>query len=360
MSAAHCELTYPITMRLYGLYGWGSDRIQRFLKDTLQLDVDDRTIRHWIHGDRSPYGKINKMGTSDPVNRAYVLGALCGDASLYPHGVELGVNDKDFAAMFWYKAFRAYGVMPHFGSCDNHGKQRHTVEINSILVKRDIDQRGDFTTEHWRVPLEVWEALTMIDNFLRGWFDSEGKVGVHHVAGCSSNMDGLIGIGELLKELGVESTIRRDHYHQYGKEKRWCYDLEIRGEENIKQFARHINFSIKRKRERLAGLLEGKHYAKYSDMPDNPRAPRLRRSIIREDVLRELSKGNPMNIPELTQSLGVKRESARWVLKSLIEKGKVQRIGENPYRAKYAALVPVAPPTERGFFEAQEKKKKSD
>ncbi|MBM3304032.1 MAG: hypothetical protein FJY76_02960 [Candidatus Aenigmarchaeota archaeon] len=183
--------------------------------------------------------------------KAYVLGATCGDAYVakmrckrrpFRYRLRLAVNDYDFAKEFARCLTVLYGITPSV----HKYRERYWVETNRMSIVLDILGHGDFRTESWRVPSEIinGDALSKC-SFLRGFFDSEGFSRKYDIGFCSKNKQGLEDIGKLLESIGITPSL-------YLKKKSdGAYRAYIYGKEQRREFAELIGFSIERKQRTL-------------------------------------------------------------------------------------------------------------
>ena len=109
----------------------------------------------------------------------------------------------------------------------------------------------------WRVPKTIFDASQEIKcGFLRGFFDSEGCVGIgsRRITAISTNGDGIEDVRNLLTSLGIKSRIRK--ITKISKNRKACYALRITGRQNIVKYRDKIGFVIKRKQIKLNDIIE--------------------------------------------------------------------------------------------------------
>lgn len=194
-------------------------------------------------------------------SKAYILGVLCGDASLNKRSIELNTIDGDFALEFATAMYKHYGIkssMSIRGEKLLYSKQYQKFYMcqaqarciaSSINVIEDITRYGLFKAEVWRIPVEITVVNNIIKSaFLRGWFDSEGSYYKGNITAVSVNLVGLQQIQRLICDVGIHSqlTTQTDKYY-----KKAYHRLFITGHTNLQRFADVIGFSIRRKQNQL-------------------------------------------------------------------------------------------------------------
>lgn len=191
--------------------------------------------------------------------KAYILGVLCGDAHINHRFVRLEIaHDRDFIEEFIECFRKVYGLDYKY----TFYKPKNTLvsQINSQIICRDLLRYGNFRTENWNVPNEIMttDNEKIIGSFLRGFYDSEGCSSSRCSITCSSiNEKGLIQIADLLKRLGIESTLREQKNGKY-------YVLYIFRKERFKRFKERVGFTIQRKMDKLNETLNTGFFTKRS------------------------------------------------------------------------------------------------
>ena len=218
------------------------------------------------------YEGVTKIKNSGLIpEKAYILGVLCGDAwiSLKNYHVGLRVIDLDFAEEFQKNIKIVYGLdskIRIFKPGKENWSNQYVVQINSKLLCEDIVSYGNFNTDNWRVPKEIFESndIKMIGNFLRGFYDSEGHVNPKEyvLKATSSNKEGFLDILNLLRKLGIHYiTILKKHKNPKYK---LGYEVLITGSDSYKFFKEYIGFSIKRKHDALLQLQNVRKQKRYT------------------------------------------------------------------------------------------------
>ena len=225
-------------------------------------------ISDWIYTNKRPFqdkvlSKILPQSNILTIEKSYILGVLCGDGYLRINKstghylVGLDVCDEDFADKFRECLVNVYGLIPSKNKriikstnlCENP-KPRYVINLTSKLVVEDLLKYSkSFKTKEWTVPEEIFKSnLEIKSAFLRGLFDSEGSASLKKPRGlylslCSWNKEPLLKIKEILKNDFDINLISVDE----GAVMR----LKSSGYRNAKNFFDKINFTIKRKQDKL-------------------------------------------------------------------------------------------------------------
>ena len=237
------------------------------------FDVSYGAIYDWIHTSKKPFqdkilSKISQQSNFLTEEKSYIFGVLCGDGYIRVHKsgsgflVGLDVSDEDFADEFRRCLKEVYGLLPSkkkrelkFTNFSSNPKPRYVINLTSKLVVKDLLQYSkSFKTKEWEVPEKILGSNSKVKSaFLRGFFDSEGSVSLKKPYGiylsvCSGNESSLLKIKELLKnDFDIDLSVIHS---------KSVVRLKSSGYKNVKNFYENINFTIKRKRDKLVtGLL---------------------------------------------------------------------------------------------------------
>jgi intein-encoded DNA endonuclease-like protein len=200
--------------------------------------------------------KLTELSNKITPEFAYVLGTVLGDGYIYlsPHKgghIRISVKDKDFAQNFYY-SLKNWSEL----NCRIYQYRKFwrvyssSVIIAKVLKNFDLDKLN-------KSPQEI------ITSFLRGLFDSEGTVNIQNrnIRFYNSNMKLIKLIKSLLKILDIESSRiykRNEEVHIIQGRKckvKAVYCISIGKRKSLEYFSSKVNFSIKRKQERLEGLM---------------------------------------------------------------------------------------------------------
>jgi len=262
------KLLYPKVLELASK-GKGPAGIARQLSAVYQLSISPGTVRHWMVGDRNPLGgKVRNLLRQEPSPAlSYVIGANIGDGCTLTDNwiVKLEVTDRDFAEAF----------------NDNMARLFDRSKPNKILVKRFKVQRLPMYVVRYsckqlvkllRLPLKklLEIAFKFPREFLRGFFDAEGYVGVgigpgFHLSVGAENTDKslLLRVKQLLDELGIASRfVRKRNAGTIMVVRGECFVMRktmhsviIGKVADVKTFADKIGFTIHRKNQKLQDAL---------------------------------------------------------------------------------------------------------
>jgi len=231
--------------------------------------------------------------------KAYVLGVLAGDGWLsyspakrrYQIGLE--TIDEEFADAFWQCLNKVYGLKPSKRKLiEKHSgwKDKYCVRLCCKAACEDLLSYGvPFKQDGWLVPPAIKNASPAIQaSYLRGFFDSEGSMETNgrRIRGTSSHLPGLEGVSALLRGLRIRSRIIR-------QSKNSAYDVRIQDRASVELFAKHVSFTINRKKGKLQRSLNS--YKLWTTPPSNvlklePEMRRLRDlGLAYEEIAKQLS-----------------------------------------------------------------------
>lgn len=122
----------------------------------------------------------------------------------------------------------------------------------------DLRGYGPHMTKDWSVPDAIFEADASVKAaWLRGFYDSEGYVqnppktiAKTCVQATTTNTRGMGEVLALLSTMGISARI-----NVYSPKQGEIATITIGGYARISLFARLVNFTIARKRERLAAIV---------------------------------------------------------------------------------------------------------
>lgn len=193
----------------------------------------------------------------------YILGVLYGDGYIYIKNYQgifgLEVTDLDFVENFKTELSKIYPYAIKINTRirkEKNRKQLYVVCINSLAYAKFFNN------------FNIFDLINMEEDivcgFLKGFFDSEGCVHAYNldnpkiahkaISLTQKNYDWIILVQNLLKKLGIESTIVSkigSGFNPLGE----YYILTICKHQNLKIFRDKIGLSIKRKIEKLNLIL---------------------------------------------------------------------------------------------------------
>jgi hypothetical protein len=181
----------------------------------------------WNKGKSSPTKKIDLTPSSE---LSYILGVLAGDgwvnvSHFGTYKVGLHVSNKEFAEEF-AQSLRTIGFRPCVYPYTNGGWGKKLMY--------SVEAAGRHFTD-WYLSLKIDDIRNIVmqypSPFVRGFYQSEGTVGVRVVSMCNKRLDRIILVqeaGRLLRyDLGVHTYIRKpDKFHQ---EPLTYYVLDVHG-----------------------------------------------------------------------------------------------------------------------------------
>ena len=240
-------------------------------------------------------GVIKIKNTGLTLEKAYILGVLCGDAWISLKGNRIGLRciDKDFVQEFQKNVEKVYGI-PCRTRKDKpknpKWSMQYSIDLYSTLACKDVLSYGRFNTDEWKVPKEIIDSndAKIIGNFLRGFYDSEGHVNpkAYHLKATTSNKAGFSDILYLLKKLKIH-YITGFKKHKNPKYK-LGYEVFVTGSNSYKIFKRYIGFSIKRKQDKLLKLQDIRPQKRYTKEDFEKTVELYKKGLSQADISRKL------------------------------------------------------------------------
>lgn len=164
-------------------------------------------------------------------NKAYILGVLCGDGSLFKYkerGYQrfcwgLSSIDKEFLEYFINQIELAFGIRYKLIEYDRNTKNLAGKDVvkhyYSVFCRKKemynelLSYSKTFRTKEWGVPLVIMKQNKKVKGmFLKGLFDSDGcivfewkerKYRYPSIRFDSTNKEGIIQVKNLLEDLGI-------------------------------------------------------------------------------------------------------------------------------------------------------------
>ncbi len=259
------------------------------------------------------------------VDKAYVIGVLCGDACQRSNRYQIKLSilwkDIEFAKEFANCFYRVYGIRRQPKKeirFENDRKVSYAnVIIDSKLAYFDIIRYGHFGTFTWSVPEQIKNVDKKIKKaFLQGYFDSDGSIDVkwHAVTADSANYNGLNQIADLLKNLDIDASI-----YPYKRKNKTYYHLKIYNWYNLTKF-KEIGFRILRKQEKLLMTLKNYKHRLYRHSK-KIYLSKKRSKYTYDDVLTVVENEKIISSESLSEVLGICRRHAIFYINKLSAKG---------------------------------------
>ncbi len=195
------------------------------------------------------------------LEKAYVLGVLCGDGciscnkSMRRFQIILSVTNKEFFNEFrkcLHKVYRIKSTNEYRISKVKNWQNQYVTRLCSKAACEDLLVYGRFRTGSWRIPAVInSSSLEIQARFLRGLYDSDGNVEKNgrRVGLTSISVDGLCDVKDLLNKFNIRSVIIRQRDSKPNRKNRYVLRIQDRG--SLNWFSQFINFTIFYKRKRL-------------------------------------------------------------------------------------------------------------
>lgn len=199
----------------------------------------------------------------------YVIGTYLSDGwNMNERIIGLTVKDKDFALEF-KRHLEMWSGLPckikEYNGWGNAKGKYYRVSLNSIRGTKFLIY---LVRDYWDSILNF--PIKVKCNILRGLFDGDGGVGlsninnrkkiVRNISFTNTDFEIISLVKEFLNELRIKNSVYSRIHSGFGGRK-ILYTISITGLDNITNFHQRINFSIKRKRDKLIELL--RTYNKY-------------------------------------------------------------------------------------------------
>jgi intein-encoded DNA endonuclease-like protein len=245
---AKIEIPKAELERMYWKEGISSLEIAR------KLHVCKRTVLHRMQdfgiarrtsalSNRNPLpSRCNKFSP----DMAYILGVYHGDGSANDRSFRLAVKDKDFAEHAAVRLEKLGFPRPKLRLRKNHDSTLWEIFISNKNFVELLNGSWDLDFS----PRKNWTK-----HYLMGLFDSEGCVKMNKCITFSNTDTELVEniVKPMLNSFGIQSHIYRNGAGTYGTKD--VLELGITGKNNIRSFHKYMRFSIKRKQERLEGII---------------------------------------------------------------------------------------------------------
>ena len=233
-----------------------SDILHR-IESSFGAKVELRTIKDWIAGTYSPYGRVYQMPREPIPELAYLMDVNFGDTSRsmnwhHNYTIRLRVKDEDFAREFARAASVVLGKPCKTWFDDKRGLWQSDV-ISMLLYEL-------VTKPLSKLKAIITHCEDCIAAFIRGFFDAEGSAAGSLVA-SNGNLPLLKYVCHLLSSyFGIETTGPHKRGPPPGTavmiKGRWVmvnhqnYQIRVRNS-SLVDFEKKIGFSIVRKAESL-------------------------------------------------------------------------------------------------------------
>ncbi len=162
------------------------------------------------------------------------------------------------------KCFEKLGISYYLQDQDTFASRgRVFVELMKVL-------KVTGKSKEKRVPPFIFNlAKKKIAEFLKAYFEGDGGVENHSLSAVSKSPQLVSDISYILFYFGIISRIsKKKKKAQSMKLKKNYYFLSLSGQENLKKFARNINFISQRKKQKLSRIIKKKGNTNVDVIPD--------------------------------------------------------------------------------------------
>ena len=239
--------------------------IRKEIESELGKKVDLATIKGWVAGIHSPYGRVYQLPREPLPELAYLIGVNFGDTSRcknwhHNYTIRLRVKDEDFAREFARAASVVLG-RPYRVWFDKKRGLWQTDVLSMLLYKL-------VTKPFSELKRIVTHCNDCIAAFIRGFFDAEGCAHGQGLSASNGNLALLRYIRSLLaRHFNIEITGPYKRGPTPGtlvqikgrwvKVNRQNYLIRVRNA-SLADFEKHVGFTIRRKRDSLRKLVESR------------------------------------------------------------------------------------------------------
>ncbi len=165
------------------------------------------------------------------------------EIGFYPDSIDLA---NDFINLFK----ESYGKKPAFKKDGNY----YRVTIRHKTAYLHLSQFGKYNSKAWRIPFNLLDSIEKKAIWISAFIDCDGHVSKKRTVQIQSvNNGGILQIQELLKQVGIKSTITK--YKR--KQEQWS-----------KNYILTINASQFKEAQRLFTLLHPEKRARLLDIAD--------------------------------------------------------------------------------------------
>lgn len=203
----------------------------------------------------------NYFETIDSNNKAYILGFIYADGSVYKNYLSVWLSDKDVEILDFIKKELNYSgkIYSRYDNIKSRGYVG--ISISSKKIVSDLIKLGVVKNKTYHSKELPFYGKTYESAFLMGFFDGDGSIysndhrGYPEYTICfSGNISVLNQIKNILLNYGISSSNIR-HRHNSDES---CL-LEIRGNKNIEKiydvFYSNADFYLNRKKEKFNNFI---------------------------------------------------------------------------------------------------------
>lgn len=223
------------------------ETVRLIIKKKVQKDLYEKTAKEHMK-------RFDEKRQVKPISKPYLneelawwVGVVKGDGYVGRYCVKLAVKDKCLADRWAIIGSSLFNIFP---KSNKTKRGLYAVWFNSVLLVNFLKKGfGLFGKYIWDIPASIKEAQPEIMfGFLRGLFDAEGCAKLSRKA-CAVSIisvrhECMEQIKEILNKYNIKSILREEKRKD---RKNTYYVITIWGFDNIRKFAKNINFTIKRK-----------------------------------------------------------------------------------------------------------------
>ena len=183
--------------------GMAPVEIRKGIESSFGRRLELATVRSWVTGSHSPYGRVYRLPSEPSPELAYLIGANFGDTSRsrnwrHNYTIRLRVRDEDFAREIARAASAILGK-PYKVWFDNRRGLWQIDVLSMLLFKLLTRPLADLK------PI-ITHCKACIAAFIRGFFDADGS-SAGGLTASNGNLELLKYIRYLLADcFGVETT----------------------------------------------------------------------------------------------------------------------------------------------------------
>lgn len=195
-------------------------------------------------------GHLRELKYEINSDMCYLIGVLFGDGNISKNRLRFAVKDYYFATKIGHTIKRLFKIVLIPKKIENNGSYLYQVNLNSSIISNKIKKS-----------LDIIDGLTdeiLLSNYLSGAFDSEGCVDKnrYRIRWVNKNKKYSDVTHNSLNKLGIIHKYRYKHK---------CFIIDICGFDNIYNFSKFVEFSVRKRKMRMLNLLKKswEHSIKY-------------------------------------------------------------------------------------------------
>ena len=204
----------------------------------------------------------NYFDSIDSFDKAYILGLIAADGSVYSNKVEISLAEKDLEILEKIKVFLGQAINIKT-KVDKRPNRQNTKRIflYSKYIREVLNTYGLNNNKTFTLKFPNYICNKLIPHFIRGYFDGDGNISIHHQKNRTSPVvafqlisteDFCIGCQSYFKTLDIKSS-----YYKEGN----IFRFKIYGIKNNKKvfnilYSQANNLYLSRKYNKFKSLLQ--------------------------------------------------------------------------------------------------------